>query len=161
VSAAHLLETLTARGISLAVSPDGRLSVKPRDRVTPDLAATIRHNRAELLAVPGRAGLTASQERQLRTWLAGINEDPESTAAIVDRCRSDPAARAAYLRRARHTEALALLQLGDRAFVADPDLDPVVVTIAVRGGCVVDLEVEREKWAPFVFLRTFIEGQRQ
>lgn len=163
MTAAAILQQVAAAGLRIQPTPDGKLWVTPKDRLTPNLAAAIKAHRAELLAILGGQSyaLTAAQERQLRAWLASTGEDdPQVIEDTIARCRRFPLACAHLLRQARHAEARALLADHERAFVADADLDPVTVTVAVRGAGIVDVEISRERWDPFLFLQ-FLEGKRQ
>lgn len=68
------------------------------------------------------------------------------------------------LRELRRRQALAMLDadpgLG-RAYVVDPDSDPerVLVMFALRGIGTCEIEIPRDRWDPFLFLR-FLEGER-
>ena len=130
MGAPDLLQALRAQGFTLRAE-DGRVMVAPAERITDELRAVIRANKAELLTA------------------LGAGSSPESPAA-VDSVR-DPAAKG------RRERVSAMLQEhpGARyAVLVDDDADPeaAIVTLAIRDLATCELRIPRGKWDGVLFL---------
>lgn len=71
----------------------------------------------------------------------------------------------AILRELRRRQALRLLAENpekNRAYIVDPDSDPdrILVLLALRGVGSCDLEIPRDRWDPFLFMK-FLESRHQ
>jgi hypothetical protein len=104
--------------------------------------------------------------------LLGIEIDAAGSDLVLRPARSVPewlipqirAAKPEILREIRRRQALKMLSDDpklSRACVVDPDSAPgqVVVMLAIRGIGTCDLEIPRDLWDPFLFMK-HIEGQR-
>lgn len=163
MTAAVILQELVRLRIELQVlSPDRLHVVAPVGALTPALVERIKPLKGELIGAIIRRDL-----RRVSSWLDHVGEnDPAIRMETLDKCRTDPEAMRYYLTRARETyngrEALLLLALGqDNAYlVADPDSDPVIISVVARGKGACDLAIPRDRWNPFLFLR-YLGEQRQ
>lgn len=95
MGAPDILTRLAGAGICLSPLPDGRLWAEPRSRLNDELRGLIRQHRAELLAV-------LIELAAITDWLNQIEErDPAIVAYLLNSCRTDPSARAYFLRHVR------------------------------------------------------------
>jgi hypothetical protein len=94
MAAAELYRDLVAAGFELSPAPDGRLEVRPRDRLTDDLRASIRAHRDELLRMLAvRCEWGCGAVTRLGAEMARhVNHECASAAAARD--RDEPAAAA-------------------------------------------------------------------
>jgi hypothetical protein len=164
---AELISRLHDAGGEL-VFEDGGIKVRAPAPLPDHFMAELRRHKTELVNKLSGDSLTRDQEAAITRWLDHIDEaDPALRAECLDRCRQDPEALAYYLERAREvpdeagsavrarllTDLEANPDLVRAVEVIDPDADPVRVIVAVRGAGTCELQIARDRWDPFLFLR--------
>jgi hypothetical protein len=79
-----LLADLRAAGLSLTPTPDGRVNVTPRERLTPSLRGRILDNKPALLAA-------LDLERRIRDMAQRWRYSPDDLTETLEAARQDPA----------------------------------------------------------------------
>jgi hypothetical protein len=167
---AEILDRLQHNGVRLRAEGD-RLVAESNSPLTDDTRALIRANKPRLLRELSGDNLIPDQEAAINRWLDHIGEtDPALRAECLHRCRQEPEARRYHMERAREVrndtggaaDAVRARLLHDleanpdlvRAVeVIDPDADPVRLIVAIRGTGTCELQIDRDRWNPFAFLR--------
>jgi hypothetical protein len=94
MQAVEVLTELNRMGLRLSPLPGGKIEAAPKQSITEEARRLIRSHKRELL-------VALAEEARIRTWLRSIGEEcPQVVGEILERARTDPKARADYLRRA-------------------------------------------------------------
>lgn len=97
---ATIIKDAMADGVELTPSVAGTLKVRGEQEAVNRWLPIIRERKAGVIKALLESSACTGELNAIRAWLTYIGEnDPEIINAVLDGCRTDPEARAYYLRR--------------------------------------------------------------